>query len=49
MQHSYGAPLSESDINSIGAYLSVVYGTAKADDPEIIKASKPPVSVPSSG
>jgi len=49
MQHSYGAPISESDINSIGAYLSVVYGTENANDPEIINASKPPVSAPSSG
>lgn len=49
MQHSYGAPISESDISSIGAYLSVVYGSAKADDPEIINASKPPVSAPPSG
>lgn len=49
MQHSYGAPISESDINSIGAYLSVVYGSAKADDPDIIDASKLPVSAPPSG
>lgn len=48
MQHSYGAPLSESDINSVGAYLSVVYGTAKANDPEVIEASKPPAGAPSS-
>ncbi|HBY85623.1 MAG TPA: cytochrome C552 [Colwellia sp.] len=48
MQHSYGAPISESDINSIGAYLSVVYGSAKADDPTIINASQIPVSVPPS-
>ncbi len=44
MQHSYGAPINESDINSIGAYLSVVYGTAKTDDPKIIEASKSTVS-----
>jgi cytochrome c551/c552 len=43
MQHAYGAPISKSDINSIGAYLSVVYGTARADDPAIIKASKAPI------
>lgn len=50
MQHSFGAPISKSDISSIGAYLSVIYGTAKADDPEVIEASKPPVSTsPSSG
>ena len=49
MQHSYGAPLSESDINSIGAYLSVVYGSAKADDPTIISASQSPISTPASG
>ena len=49
MKNSYGAPLSPSDIKSIGAYLSVIYGTAKADDPEIIKASKVPVSAPTAG
>lgn len=49
MQHSYGAPLSESDINNIGAYLSVMYGSAKADDPTIISASQLPVSAPPSG
>lgn len=49
MQHSYGAPLSESDINNIGAYLSVMYGSAKADDPTIISASKSPISAPPSG
>jgi cytochrome c551/c552 len=39
MEHSYGASLSKADIKSIGAYLAVVYGTAKATDSEIIAAS----------
>ncbi|NOQ13271.1 MAG: c-type cytochrome [Methyloprofundus sp.] len=39
MKHSYGAMLSETDIKSIGAYLAVVYGTAKATDSEVIAAS----------
>lgn len=41
MQHSYGAQFSENDANSIGAYLAVAYGSAKATDASIITASKP--------
>lgn len=41
MQHSYGAQLSEADARSIGAYLSVAYGSAKVTDASIITASKP--------
>ena len=40
MQHSYGAQLSKADAKSIGAYLAVAYGSAKATDPSIIAASK---------
>ena len=32
MKRSYGALLSEAEIKSIGAYLAVVYGTAKLTD-----------------
>ena len=41
MQHSYGAQLSKADARSIGAYLAVAYGSAKATDASIIAASKP--------
>ena len=39
MQHTYGASLSEDEIKSIGAYLAVAYGTAKASDASIIAVS----------
>jgi cytochrome c len=39
MQHSYGAPLNETDITVIGAYLAVAYGSAKASDAGVIAAS----------
>ena len=42
MQHSYGAPLDERDIASIGAYLAVAYGSAKASDADVIAASPKP-------
>jgi cytochrome c len=29
MQHAYGAPISEKDINLIGEYLAVTYGSEK--------------------
>lgn len=32
MKHAYGAWLSEAEIKSIGAYLAVVYGSAKPKD-----------------
>lgn len=41
MKHSYGAVLNNAEIKSIGAYLAVVYGTAKATDSEIMAASMP--------
>lgn len=41
MQHSYGAPIDEDEIKSIGAYLAVAYGTAKASDAAVIAASSP--------
>ena len=39
MKHSYGAWLSEAEIKSIGAYLAVVYGTAKETDSKILAVS----------
>lgn len=44
MRHSYGAPLTDADIISIGAYLAVAYGSAKATDGSIIAASAMPKS-----
>ncbi|MFT6368004.1 MAG: cytochrome c551/c552 [Halioglobus sp.] len=41
MQHSYGAPIDEQEINSIAAYLAVTYGSAKASDAAVIAASAP--------
>lgn len=40
MQHSYGAPLSPEDIPPIGAYLAVAYGSANADDADVLAASQ---------
>lgn len=42
MQHVYGAPISDTEVKQIGAYLAVVYGTAKATDPSVIAASTSP-------
>ncbi|MEZ5566315.1 MAG: cytochrome C552 [Gammaproteobacteria bacterium] len=42
MQHTYGAPLSDDEVKSIGAYLAVAYGSAKATDASIIAASSAP-------
>lgn len=39
MQHAYGAALDEQEIKSIGAYLAVAYGSAKATDASVIAAS----------
>lgn len=39
MKYAYGAWLSEAEIKSIGAYLAVVYGTAKATDSTILAVS----------
>ena len=44
MHLTYGAPLNEEDISAIGAYLAVAYGSAKADDADVVTASA--VSVP---
>ena len=39
MKNAYGAWLNETEIKSIGAYLAVVYGTAKATDSEVLAVS----------
>ncbi|MCL4110204.1 UNVERIFIED_CONTAM: hypothetical protein GTU68_026724 [Idotea baltica] len=50
MQHSYGAPINEEEIQLIGAYLAVEYGSAKVTDQAVIAlsaaASKKPVQAP---
>ncbi|AVI65862.1 cytochrome C552 [Shewanella sp. WE21] len=49
MHQNYGAPINEQQINSLGAYLSVAYGSAKMTDENIIEASKKVEEVKSSG
>jgi cytochrome c551/c552 len=39
MQHVYGAPISDQDVNIIGAYLAVTYGSAHASDADVQAAS----------
>ena len=46
MQHVYGAPISDQDVNMIGAYLAVTYGSAQASDADVQAASKPAVGQP---
>ncbi|MCY1529238.1 Cytochrome C oxidase, cbb3-type, subunit III [compost metagenome] len=45
MQQAYGAPIDDAEVEQLGAYLAVAYGSAKAKDPEIVaiaqKAGKP--------
>ena len=41
MQHAYGAPLDDAEVRQIGAYLAVVYGSAKATDAAVVAAGKP--------
>jgi cytochrome c551/c552 len=45
MQRAYGAPIDDAEIEQLGAYLAVAYGSAKLKDPEIVaiaqKAGKP--------
>lgn len=45
MQQAYGAPIDDAEIEQLGAYLAVAYGSAKLKDPEIVaiaqKAGKP--------
>lgn len=49
MQQTYGAPLSEEQAKSIGAYLAVAYGNAKATDPSVLAASVETKSQPDTG
>ena len=45
MKYIYGATLlTDTDIKAIGAYLAVVYGTAKETDSAVIEASKIAIS-----
>ena len=46
MQHVYGAPISDQEVNVIGAYLAVTYGSAKASDPDVQAASNTPAAQP---
>ncbi|SPD67264.1 SULFITE:CYTOCHROME C OXIDOREDUCTASE (SUBUNIT B) OXIDOREDUCTASE PROTEIN (plasmid) [Cupriavidus taiwanensis] len=50
MQQAYGAPIDDAEIEQLGAYLAVAYGSAKAKDPEIVaiaqKALKPAAEAP---
>lgn len=46
MQHAYGAPISDQEVNVIGAYLAVTYGSAKASDADVQAASNPPTDQP---
>ncbi|MBP0620620.1 c-type cytochrome [Cupriavidus consociatus] len=51
MQQAYGAPIDDAEVEQLGAYLAVAYGSAKAKDPEIVaiaqKAGKPAAAAPS--
>ncbi len=39
MEHAYAAPLSDAEVNQIGEYLAVTYGTAKAPAPIAVAAA----------
>ncbi|MES2398599.1 MAG: c-type cytochrome [Pseudomonadota bacterium] len=41
MEHAYAAPLSDAEVNQIGEYLAVTYGTAKAPAPVAVAAATP--------
>ncbi|MEM5429891.1 c-type cytochrome [Cupriavidus oxalaticus] len=51
MQQAYGAPIDDAEVEQLGAYLAVAYGSAKAKDPDIVaiaqKAGKPAAPAPS--
>ena len=46
MQHVYGAPISDQEVRTIGAYLAVTYGSAQASDAEVQAASNPSAGQP---
>ena len=39
VQHAFGAPISDDEVKQIGACLAVMYGTAKANDANVMDAS----------
>ncbi|AQV97207.1 cytochrome C552 [Cupriavidus necator] len=45
MKSAYGAPIDDAEVEQLGAYLAVAYGSAKIKDPEIVaiaqKAGQP--------
>lgn len=50
MQHLYGAPISDDDVKSIGAYLAVAYGSAKESDlPAVLKSAPASAASPTAG
>ncbi|MES2412228.1 MAG: c-type cytochrome [Pseudomonadota bacterium] len=44
MQHAYAAPLSDSDIDQIGGYLAVTYGSADAATVRAMKVAAAPAA-----
>ncbi len=50
MQQAYGAPIDDGEVEQLGAYLAVAYGSAKIKDSEIVaitqKAGKPAPAAP---
>ncbi len=38
MRQAYGAPLDDTEVKMLGAYLAVAYGSAKATDPSVREA-----------
>lgn len=43
MQHMYGAPITDDDVKKIGAYLAVMYGSAKESElPAELRAATEP-------
>jgi cytochrome c551/c552 len=51
MEHAYAAPLSDTEVNQIGEYLAVTYGTAKAPvpAPAVVAAATPAAPVAAAG
>ena len=39
MQHAYGAPINDTEVKQIGAYLAVTYGSSKSTDADVMAAS----------
>jgi cytochrome c551/c552 len=49
MQRAFGAPLDDTEIKSIGAYLAVAYGSAQETDEAVLLASVAPEREPGQG